>query len=56
MNVHQLLKIARKTFLLEHCISKEYAHDSDKKKLKQSETNLAILVPPTVTMGDSRLN
>ena len=42
MNVRQLSKITRKIFLLEHPLSKEYAHDNNKKKLKQSETNLAI--------------
>ena len=42
MNVRQLLKITRKIFLLEHRISKEYTHGSNKKKLKQSETILAI--------------
>ena len=41
MNVRKLLKITRKIFLLKHPISKEYA-DDNKKKLKQSETNLAI--------------
>ena len=30
MNVRQLLKITRKIFLLEHRISKEYAHDNHK--------------------------
>ena len=50
MNVRQLLKITRKIFLLEHRISKEYAHDNNKKKLKQSETNLQP------TMWDSKLN
>ena len=42
MNARQLWKISRKIFLLEHLISKEYAHDNNKKKLKQYETNLAI--------------
>ena len=42
MNVRQLSKITRKIFLLKHPLSKEYAHDNNTKKLKQSETNLAI--------------
>ena len=45
MNVLQLLKITRKfsCWNIDRIRkSKEYAHDNNKKKLKQSETNLAI--------------
>lgn len=45
MNVRQLLKITRKfsCWNIDRIRkSIEYAHDNNKKKLKQSETNLAI--------------
>ena len=45
MNVRQLLKITRKfsCWNIDRIRkSKEYAHDNNKKKLKQSETNFAI--------------